>query len=121
MAEVQTGGHQAIGELIKKLRGLLARFASKIYAHDAADPETGVLVQYNRAKRNEVAFELTTADKITVRVVFDLNETSRGYIAGMVKGVKDGIEAKRKERAEASPIIIPTASQMSVAIKGSIH
>ena len=119
MVEVQTGGHQAVGELITAVRRLLARFASKVYADEQADPETGVLVQYNRRERNKVAFVLTTADKLTVRVVYDLNETSREYLAGMVRGIVQQLDERRRERLK-QVIEIPSRAMVR-AVQEAVH
>lgn len=112
--------HQAVGDLIEKIKDLLARFASKELADEQACKRTGVLVQYNRKERNKIAFVLHTADKITVRVVFDLNQVSRKYLLGMVVGVKEHIQEKRKERSK-HVIEIPSSSMVQAIKQGSVH
>lgn len=102
------GENFAVGSLIERLKDLLARFASKELADEKACKRTGVLVKFNRKERNKIAFVFHTADKISVQVVFDLNKTSESYVLGMVVGVKEDIERKRKERSK-SIIEIPSA------------
>lgn len=111
--------HRAVGELITAIRRMLARFASKVYADERADPETGVLVQYNRRERNKVAFVFTTADKLTVRIVYDLNETSREYLAAMVKGVLEQLRERRRDRAKH--IIEIPSNALVRAVQETVH
>jgi len=112
--------HQAVGELIEKIKDLLARFASKELADEKACKRTGVLVKYNTKDRSKIAFVFHTADKISVQIVFDLNQTSREYLLGMVGGVKRHIQEKRQERSK-HVIEIPNASLARAITQGSAH
>lgn len=112
---------EGIGTLLRHLCVLLGRFADKTLAGENADRDTGVLIQYNTAKRNEVAFVFHTRDRITVRVIYDLNKTSREYIDTMIGGVIRQIEIKRKERADSNIIVLPSTTQTKQIIAASVH
>ena len=112
--------HQAVGQLIEKVKDLLARFASKELADEKACKRTGVLVQYNTKDRNLIAFVFHTADKISVRIVYDLNKTSEEYLLGMALNTKQYLADKRKERSK-HVIEIPSAPLARAVTQGGIH
>ena len=123
-------GHNPIGELINSLRGLLSRFASREYAHPRADKKTGVLIEYNTVQRNMIAFSGTTHDRVSWRIKYDVNATSKEYIDNMVQEVRMRIETHRKKRQEESVIVLPgslsnprkgLSDAVSVAIEGTIQ
>lgn len=111
---------EGVGTLLRHICNVLGKFADKSLAGEQADKETGVTVQFNRHQRNEVALVFHTHDKITVRVVYDMNKTSRDYIENMVGGVIKHLEKKRKERAE-SVILLPSASLTRAITQASMR
>ena len=123
-------GHNPAGELINAIRGLLSRFASRQYADPRADKKTGVLTEYNTVHRNMIAFSGTTHDRISWRIKYDINLTSKEYIDNMVQDVLMRIQAHRKKRQEESVIVLPgslsnprksLSDAVTVAIEGTIQ
>lgn len=98
---------QQVGDVIDGIRGLLARFASKEYAHELAD-HTGVRVRYSTQQRDLVMFSFVTGDGIALDITFNFTELTavgQAYIANMLRGVMESLNEHREKRLK-TPIVI---------------
>lgn len=114
MVTVTPGGSDSasrgVDDLIRHLKELLSRFADKDKGrHAGITDDTGVRARHSTKRNGIVEFVLITQDEFLIPIEYDLNQTSKDYIAGMVAEVTRQINAARKEEEGIMPprIILP--------------
>lgn len=83
-----------VKDLADALKGLLSRFAN----------EKGVEVKYHNTEPR-ILFKLKTPDNLVIEIDYDINQTSRAYIDGMLENILSTLNQRRKERHESTIII----------------
>ena len=112
MVSVTPGGDdsasRAVDDLVHHLKHLLSRFADKDKGRRAGiTDDTGVRARHSTKRNGIVEFSFITQDEFLVPIEYDLNRTSKDYIAGMVGEVTRQInEAREAEQAVLPPRII---------------